>query len=158
MKTEKKKNSKLIIFGIAIIVMLLIVALVINYQDLFGSGENLDIESGEHVETENEKASGDEYIYLQGTKKVGNVEFSNIRIKKITGNKCEFLTDVENLTEEYLKPQDVTIKVIDSSKEVDEIFAGILTELAPYEPNRFKTQVLSDITDAVDVEIEVEER
>ena len=158
MKTEKKKNSKLIILGIAIIVMLLIVALVINYQDLFGSGKNLDIESGEHVEIENEKASGDEYIYLQGTKKVGNVEFSNIRIKKITGNKCEFIADVENLTDEYLKPQDVTIKVIDSSNEVDEIFAGILTELAPYEPNRFKTQVLSDITDATDVEIEVEER
>lgn len=152
MKTEKKKNSKLIIFGLVIIVMLLIIALVINYQGLFENGENLEIESGEHVEKESE------YMYLQGTKKVGNVKFSNIRIKKITGNKCEFLADVENLTEEYLKPQDVTIKIIDDSGGVDEVFAGILTELAPYEPNRFKTQVLSDITDAIDVEIEVEER
>lgn len=161
-QSEKKKRLMLIILAIVAIVIVLIVALVIANNNLFKNGENLEIENEEIVENENEKENETTnegvYIYLQGTKKVGDVEFKNIRIKKIERSKCEFLADVENKTEEHLKPQDVTIKVIDDSGEVDEIFAGILTELAPYEPNKFKTQVLSDITDVIDVEIEVKER
>lgn len=108
-------------------------------------------------DTKASKFDDDGYMYIDGTKRVGELEFSDIRIKLLKSEKCEFLASVENLSQEYLNTQSVEISVIDESGEVDEVFAGLLTELAPYEKNSFKTQVLSDITDALDVEIKVTE-
>lgn len=96
-----------------------------------------------------------EYIEYEGTKSVGKVEFSNIQIAKIANNKCIFMADVKNTSKDFLKAEKVSISVIDQNGKVKETFGGILTELAGLEPNKFKTQVLSDISYASDFEIEV---
>lgn len=103
------------------------------------------------------KFDDDGYMYIDGTRRAGDVMFSNVRIRVIKSGKCEFLADVENVTEKYLNTQSVEVSVVDDSGEVDEVFAGLLTELAPYESSTFKTQVLSDITDALSVEFAVTE-
>ena len=94
-----------------------------------------------------------EYKEIDGVKMIDNIEFSNIKIGKINDTRCVFTADVKNLSKEFSKAKNVSIKVIDANGEVKESFGGILTELAGLEPNKFKTYVLADITYANDVEI-----
>ena len=68
------------------------------------------------------------------------------------------MADVKNLSKEFSKAKNVSIKVFDTDGEVKESFGGVLTELAGLEPNKFKTYVLADITYASDIEFfEVQE-
>ena len=168
MKQETKKKSNLTFVIAAILVIVVCVAcLAFNKESMFGNNKNNDNNivsrnaSGNNglssdLLSENKKAkiSGDGYYYYEGSKQLEGVEFSNIRVKELERNKCEFVADVKNTTDKFLEPSNIRVKVVDDSGKVDEIFAGILTELAPYEPNQFKTHVLSDITDFVDFEFE----
>lgn len=92
---------------------------------------------------------------IAGTKMIGDVEFSNIIIGKISDDKCVVTADVKNLSKDFSESEKLSIKVIDEKGEVKESFGGILTELAGLEPNKFKTYVLSDITYASDLILEV---
>ena len=96
-----------------------------------------------------------EFKNIAGTKMIGDVEFSNITIGKISDNKCVVTADVKNLSKEFSEAERLSIKVLDENGEVKESFGGILTELAGLEPNQFKTYVLADITYASDVILEV---
>ena len=95
------------------------------------------------------------YKTIDGVKTIDDIEFSNIKIGKINDTKCVVTADVKNLSKEFSKAKNVSIKVINENGEVKESFGGILTELAGLEPNKFKTYVLSDITYASDIIIEV---
>lgn len=93
-------------------------------------------------------------VHIQGTKIINDIEITNIQIKLVEKKKCEFTADVKNTTDQYKEATNLRIKVINASGETDEIFGGVITELAAYEPNKFKTIVLADITDAKDIEFE----
>lgn len=158
----KKKNNmnqkKLILIFAFVILLILTVSIAFNKFNFVinnESGDQISL-SGDNDKTNN-RISGDGYLYLSTSKRVEDVEFSNIKIKPLGRNKCEFSADVKNLSENYLDSKNIRVKVIDDSGEVDEVFAGILIGLAPYEPNIFKTHVLSDITDVVDIQIEMVE-
>ncbi len=96
-----------------------------------------------------------EYVNVSGVQKLGNVEFSNMKIGKIDSGKCTFTADVKNTSEEYSKAESLSIKALNESGEVQDVFGGILTDLAGLESSKFKTYVLEDITYASDVKIEI---
>ena len=94
-----------------------------------------------------------EYKSIDGIKRIDDIEFSNIKIGKISDTKCVLTADVKNLSKEFSKAKNVSVKVIDANGEVKESFGGILTDLAGLEPNKFKTYVLADVTYASDIEL-----
>lgn len=156
-KLEGKK--KVIVIGVIAVLVIGAIVLAVN---MGGSNDNPAGNTGNGGNAGNngnnqniENTVNNQYVNIEGTKTVGNIEFSNIRINLVEENKCEFLADVKNTTQDFLNSTNIRIKVIDASGQVDEIFGGIVTELAGLEPNTFKTMVLADITDAVDVELEV---
>lgn len=122
--------------------------------DILDSGE---IENNQNQIQEIDDNANDEikYFNIDGVKKVGDVEFSNIKIGLINDSKCEFTADIKNTSKEFVKGTKVSIKVKDESGEIKGSFGGVITDLAGLEPNRFKTYVLSNITYAKDVDIEV---
>ena len=92
---------------------------------------------------------------IPGTKKLGDIEITNIKIEKLDSRKCELTADIKNTSENFIESQNIRVKTIDENGEVAEVFGGLMTTLAPKEPNQFITRVLTDITDASDVEFEV---
>ena len=177
-KQEGKKLVKLIAVLVAIlVVVLLAISLAFNSDALFGgnkgSGDkNINIDSdvnkevvdkdanviNDNVNNENNKkenSSGDTYIELPGTKKIGDIEISNIRIELIEKDRCRFTASVKNMTDKFLTPTNVSIKVINEKGETENVFGGIITELIREEENTFTTYILADITDAYDVEFEI---
>lgn len=93
-------------------------------------------------------------VYIDGTKMVNGIEFSNMKITRLEEKKCEFTADVKNTTEDYKKATNLRIKVKNGNGEVKEIFGGFVTELIPGEKNSFKTYVLANVMHAIDVELE----
>lgn len=93
-------------------------------------------------------------VSINGTKQLGNIEISNIKIKLVEPNKCEVTADVRNTSDEDLPPTNVEIKVINKNGKTEEVFGGIITELIWHEENTFTTYVLADITDAYDISFE----
>ena len=94
-------------------------------------------------------------VNLEGTKKLGDIEISDIVITLEERNKCKLTTKVKNTSDKDLEPTNVEIKVINEKGETEEIFGGIITELIWYEENTFTTYVLADITDAKDLEFSI---
>ena len=94
-------------------------------------------------------------VKLEGTKKMGDIEISDIEITLEERNKCKLTTKVKNTSDKDLAPTNVEIKVINEKGETEEIFGGIITELIWYEENTFTTYVLADITDAKDLEFSI---
>lgn len=95
-------------------------------------------------------------LKIKGKKQVGDIEIDNIQITLVGERKCRVTADVKNLSKEFLNSNRVKIKAINEDGEVEEIFGGIITELAGYEPCNFVTYVYADITDIKDIEFEVE--
>ena len=87
-------------------------------------------------------------------KKLGDIEIKDIKIKLVEESKCELIATVKNTSESYLDATNLRIKIIDNKGEVDEIFGGGITALLGNEENELKAIVLSDITDAKDIEFE----
>ena len=151
-------KKKILVLGILCLILIGVVILVMAKLGAFKADDN-NIENsgniGENQKVEEQVSNDDGYVHIKGIKTVGGIEFSNIRIGLVSENKCEFLADVKNVTDGYLESTNIRIKVIDHNGEVDKVFGGIVTELAAGEPNKFKTMVLSDVTHAQDIELEV---
>jgi len=145
--TKQSTNKKKV--QIRIICIVILVLLITSMFYIF----SLKDESKEQLN--NTEISEIRNVNIAGTKMVGDIEFSNIRINLISRNKCEFLADIRNTADKFLEQTKVRIKAINSKGEVDEVFGGIVTELANYEPNEFKITVLSNLMDIKDVEIEI---
>ena len=139
-------------FSVFCILLIIVLVAIISFSVSKIESMNQDV-SGEHLN--NIEVAEVKNVSIDGIKKVEDIEFSNIRINLISKNKCEFLADVKNTTDKFLDSTQVRIKIINSKGEVDEVFGGIVTELASYEPNKFKLTVLSNLMDAKDVEIEM---
>lgn len=165
---QQKKNIFILFFVLGILVLICGFFIFNKNTSLenSNSGDNI-IFSGDsfsnNMNSDNMNAgdinsSGENYKYISGNITIDGIKFSNYRVNPIGINKCEFIADVKNLTENYSKARNVRIKIINSSGDVEDIFAGILTELAPYEPNIFKTQLLSKIDESTIIEIEIVEK
>lgn len=141
-----KLNKKTCFICLGIVLVLVVIGIVVLGVRKQETPQNIN----SNINSNNANSNN---IKIEGTKKVGDIEFSNIRINLVGRNECEFLADVKNTSENFLDSTNVRIIIIEEDGEIDEVFGGIVTELAGYEPNTFKMRVLSDITDAVDVEI-----
>ena len=166
MKPHNKKNY-IIIFAI---ILLLIVGFIFLNPNISlknnNSGDNIALSGDtpsnnldiQNLDTQNSNIQSQNeinYKYIFGSVTIDGIEFSNYRVNPIGINKCEFITDVKNLTENYSKARNIRVKIINASGDVQDIFGGILTELAPYEPNIFKTQLLSKIDEDASIVIEI---
>lgn len=141
-----KLNQKTCFICLGIVLVLVVIGIVVLGVRKQETPQNIN----SNININNEKSNN---IKIEGTKKVGDIEFSNIRINLIGANESEFLADVKNTSGNFINSTKVRIVVIEEDGKIDEVFGGIVTELAGYEPNTFKMRVLSDITDAADVEI-----
>lgn len=89
------------------------------------------------------------------TKRVDGIELSNIKVGKVHSNKCLFVADTANVSQDLHEAMLISIKAIDDGGNVRDKFTGVLKELAKGESGKLKVQVLADITYAVDFEFEV---
>ena len=80
-----------------------------------------------------------------------------IQIELIEKGRCRVTADVKNTSDKDLPPTSVSIRVINESGDTGKVFGAIIPELIWYEESQFVTYVWSDITDAHDIEINVEE-
>lgn len=115
-------------------------------------GSNTNTQNSDNLE--NRIVDEDGTVTLNVTKKLGAIEFSNIKIKLVERNKCELKADVKNTSDEFLEPVNVQIKAINQSNGKTEIFGGIINELMPNEETTFTATVLSDITDVTNIEFD----
>lgn len=146
---SKKKLGIIIVFAIVVAAVVGVIIYSVGKSgsnDVDFSGDNGQANVQDDVEVT--------HVSIEGVKKVGDIEFSDINIDLIARNKCEFTAMVTNTTDKYIESTRVRIKVIDKSGKVDEIFGGVISDLAGYEPNEFKTIALANIMDVVDVQIE----
>lgn len=150
-RNEHMKKSQKIILAVCLAVSVIAIVAIVcilarrlePIEDNIGGNVN---NSGDLV-----TSSGDE-MYLNVTKKVGDIEISDIKITLIEKNNCRIEAKVKNTGDKFLESTNIEIKAIDD-EGVDEIFGGLVTALAPQEESMFVTYVLSDIRDAHDVEI-----
>ena len=157
---QQKKNIFILFFVLGILVLICGLFIFNKNTSLenSNSGDNI-IFSGDNFSNNMSagdiNSSGENYKYISGNITIDGIKFSNYRVNPIGINKCEFIADVKNLTANYSKARNIRVKIINSSGDVQDIFGGILTELAPYEPNIFKTQLLSKIDEDASIVIEI---
>ena len=155
----KNKDKKIIAIGV--VTILCIAVIVVMAVSKSGSNsENQNNDNNQQVNTNithnTENNEEEQTIFeIPGTKKLGDVEITNIKIEKLDSRKCELTADIRNTSDNYIESQSVRVKTLNDAGEVTETFGGLMTMLAPKEPNTFVTRVLVDITDASDVEFEV---
>ena len=124
------------------------------------TGNNVISNSGENIENSDanvsieylEDGTAVEIKSINTVKTVGNIEFSNMKIGKINNSKCVFTADIKNLSDDFLKAERVSVKLIDADGEVKDSFGGVLPYLVGGETKEFKTYALADITYASDIE------
>lgn len=149
-------KTKVII--ISVIVVLLIGGIFLAFSKP-NSNNNIDdanvLQNNNGIINNNQEENQNNTVSIEGVKTVGNLEISNIKITKVEDKKCELTGDVKNKVEEYVSATNLRIKVLDENGVVDEIFGGGITDLLPNEENSFKAIVLTDITDAADIEFEI---
>lgn len=151
----KNKKIKIILIIVLILMLLVGVYFVITKNAKNNISASND-ENNLNAEIQNSEVTNKpSKVDIKGVKKVGDIEISNIRIELVEKGKCELLADVRNTSDEFQEATNLRIKVIDENGKVDEVFGGVITELAAKEPNKFKAIALADITDAVDIEFEV---
>jgi len=148
MKKKKVKKRFYLFLILFVLVFLFLSRCVFQTIGTKQSGDSLVI-------VENDGTNGQKQIRINQTKQIGKIEISNICIKLVDKNKSELSADVKNLSQEYLEPTNVEIRVIDETGNVSEIFGGIITELAGYEPSTFIAYILTDITNAKDIEFKM---
>ena len=157
MKNQKKK---IVIIGGVIILCAVIISVMAfsknntnnennNNNQIVNTNTNITHNTGNNNEEEQT------IFEIPGTKKLGDVEITNIKIEKLDSRKCELTADIKNTSDNFIESQSVRVKTLNDAGEVTETFGGLMTMLAPKEPNTFVTRVLVDITDASDVEFEV---
>lgn len=149
----KKSVSAMVILGALLIVVILIGVITFNNDLLFGEKE---LSGDENIVQNNENLSGDNtsdevYKELDGIKRIGDIEISNMRIELVGKNRCKVTAKVKNTSDKDLEPTNVEISVVNEKGEIEEVFGGIITSLIWYEENEFVTYVLADITDAYDI-------
>jgi len=165
-----KQERKIFLIIIILFAVLIAVCLAYNRGLLFKDYDIAQNEKGniikENTNQEEEQLqmtqpeieiSGDksnEYIFVKGTENFEDIELTDIKLKLERANKTELIANVENLTDKYLEAKHIRIKAIDKDGVIISGFAGILTDLAPYESITFKAYVLSDITRATNIEFE----
>ena len=155
----KNKDKKIIAIGV--VTILCIAVIVVMAVSKSGSNsENQNNDNNQQVNTNithnTENNEEEQTIFeIPGTKKLGDVEITNIKIEKLDSRKCELTADIKNTSDNFIESQSVRVKTLNDAGEVTETFGGLMTMLAPKEPNTFVTRVLVDITDASDVEFEV---
>lgn len=146
-----KKKSLILIFLI-LVLSLAFGALYFAFRESGPEAEDKNVnlpDTNDKLQIEDIKV-----IYIDGTKMVNGIEFSNMKITRLEEKKCEFTADVKNTTEDYKKATNLRIKVKNGNGEVKEIFGGFVTELIPGEKNSFKTYVLANVMHAIDVDLE----
>lgn len=146
-----KQGKKVIVFILLILVILTACWIGYNRNLIFNNKTNDNQEKTDNF-VENSEMIADDTINIQENKFVGNIGFSNIKIKLIDDKKCEVTANIKNISDEYLEPTNIEIRVLNENGEVEEIFGGIVTTLIPEEESVFTTYVLADITDAHDLE------
>lgn len=151
-RNECMKKAQKIILIVCLILILLGIGIAI-WCSAPKTLPMVDDKQGEKVDNTNDiiTISGDE-VQLNLTKKVGDIEISDIKINLIEKNNCKVETKVKNTGDKFLEATNVELKAIDENG-VDEIFGGLITALAPQEESIFVTYVLSDIRDIKDIEI-----
>ena len=127
-----------------------------NNNQQINQGNEINVSGnneGEKADNENEEIKENKITKIDGIKKVGDIEVSNIQIELIEEGRCRVTADVKNTSDNDLPPTNVSLKVINQSGDAEKVFGGIITELIWHEENQFVTYVWSDITDAYDIEI-----
>ena len=127
-----------------------------NNNQQINQGNEINVSGnneGEKSGNENEEIKENKITKIDGIKKVGDIEVTNIQIELIEEGRCRVTADVKNTSDNDLPPTNVSLKVINQSGDAEKVFGGIITELIWYEENQFVTYVWSDITDAYDIEI-----
>lgn len=127
-----------------------------NNNQQINQGNEINVSGnneGEKSGNENEEIKENKITKIDGIKKVGDIEVSNIQIELIEEGRCRVTADVKNTSDNDLPPTNVSLKVINQSGDAEKVFGGIITELIWHEENQFVTYVWSDITDAYDIEI-----
>ena len=158
-KESKKQIKKKIIILIMFLIMLLICLVTFNknLEDVYQNDgdQNSGKDNSKEVNNIYENISGEVYKELNVKKRVGDIEISNVRIELLEKDKCRFTASVKNVSDKFLTPTNLSVKVINQNGETEALFGGIVTELIREEENIFVTYVYADITDAYDVEFEI---
>lgn len=150
----KKKKIKII----ALIVLLIVVGVIgvtklkpkDNENDIIQNNNNLIVNENKENEAQKDKT-----IYIAGTKMIGNVEVTNIKLTPIENMKWEFTADIKNTAMDYFPESNIRIKLKDKSGNDKQIFGAGIPKLIPMETEILKTIVLANITSVEDVEFEV---
>ena len=106
MKKKKVKKRFYLFLILFVLLFLFLSRCIFQTKETNQSGDSLVI-------VENDGTNGQKQIRINQTKQVGEIEISNICIKLVDKNKSELSADVKNLSQEYLEPMNVEIRVID---------------------------------------------
>lgn len=151
MKLSKKSRRVITITAITIFIGILILLITRQFSNN-KNNDNGNNNYNNYVEQNNNEIQSTK---IQGIRTLGNIEFSNVTINLLERNKSEFIADVKNISDEFLNSTNVRIKIINRNGTVKEVFGGIVENLAGHEERKFKVIVLSNILDAMDIQLEM---
>lgn len=144
--------------GLVLVLMLIVLVACTNSEHDVNNKQDVANQNGMSDDTnqvQNEENNGDEKIIkkIDGVKKLGDIEISDIQIELIEKGRCRVTGKVKNTSDKDLPSTSVSIRVLNESGDTGKVFGAIIPELIWFEESQFVTYVWSDITDAHDIEI-----
>ena len=157
--SKKKKNASkrnlLIIVG-GLIIIAVVVGIVINSKKGTSSSEQKDSDgtstTEEYVKVLEDGTKLNISEELQKTKKVDDLEISNIQLKATEGM-TTLLADVKNISEKKTKEQMINVEVVDKEGKTLTELRGLINKLDPGAIEQLNIVVTADVSNAYDFKV-----
>lgn len=147
------KKYKLIFLTLFVILILVCLTLVCPK----GVDTELESDNDGFVEYSGEESKvyldSDGYIHISGTKRIDDVEITNIKLKTLKARKCEITANVKNTSNNYTDVINAELVITMKDGTVTRC-GGLISALNGYEEKEFLTQILADLTDVANIEFE----
>lgn len=146
-------NKKIFIIGFSIIMIILIITLC--KKNTLKNDEIHDVQNDNPIQTQVIRDDG--ITKINKTQNLGNIEISNIEIEKTSERRSEIRAEAINNSNEIIEGKSISVIIKNENGEIQEIFGGHLSSIPANEKITFAATIRADITNAHDVEFQIEE-